>query len=154
MQLAAGKFVDFTDVLWQDIILNLAFIGAIPGLGFWIVWGYRERKRGVRGALEHEWKRGQPHTLRAWKPRTRWIWAWVSLGATGTLLGFGAVLRIADPDDGDALAVLTLGGIYAVIWVVAFPLCRPRPGARPEHASKGPQGPEPNSGTMSERTTD
>ncbi|MFF3485447.1 hypothetical protein ACFYXC_19585 [Streptomyces sp. NPDC002701] len=134
----AATFVTFTDVLWQDILLNLAFIAAVPGLGTWIVWGVRERRRGVRGALEHEWKRGQPSTLRGWKPRNRWIGAWISLGATAILLVFGAVLRVIDPGDDEALGVLAIGGIYAVVWAVALPLCRPLPGPRPEHATQGP----------------
>jgi hypothetical protein len=134
----AATFVTFTDVLWQDILLNLAFIAAVPGLGTWIVWGVRERRRGVRGALEHEWKRDQPSTLRGWKPRNRWIGAWISLGATATLLVFGAVLRVIDPRDDEALGVLAIGGIHAVVWAVALPLCRPLPGPRPEHATQGP----------------
>ncbi|MFJ2743450.1 hypothetical protein ACIO3O_27800 [Streptomyces sp. NPDC087440] len=123
MPLAAGKFIDYTGVLWQDIILNIATIAAMVGLVLRIAWWWRERKLGVRGAAERN--EDPKRHMSGHKVRTRRIWAAASVAGTVLLLAFGGVLMLRGNEDGGT-AVL-FGGIFALAWLVAAPVCRTRP---------------------------
>ncbi|CAM5351247.1 hypothetical protein GCM10010329_40810 [Streptomyces spiroverticillatus] len=117
----AGKFVDFTGVLWKDIVLNVSFIFGMLGVLVWIAWWVQERRRGVRGAAENP-----PLTLGR-RMVTRRVLGVLSVAGTLALLGFGIALATGDDPEGNAGFLLVLGGLFAVAWLVALVLGRPLP---------------------------
>jgi hypothetical protein len=132
MQIGAGKFIDFTQVLWLDIILNAGMIINIIGLTFWIGWGIKERRQGVRGAVRKAHK--ESGHANGWKPRTRWVWAALSTAVWAGWLVLGAALLVSGR--GEAEVPLWLGGICGGLWTLAMPLFRPLPGDRPQHSEE------------------
>ncbi|WP_369214253.1 hypothetical protein [Streptomyces flavofungini] len=130
MEVSAGKFIDYTGVLWLDVILNAVFLCNTVGLSFWIAWGIKERRQGVEGAVRKALKKAGHAS--GWKPRTRWTMAGVAVGANVALMVLGAVL-MATSKQGGGIA-LGWGITYTVLWLVAGPLLRPVAGKRPEHS--------------------
>jgi hypothetical protein len=117
---AAGKFVDFTDVLWQDVLLNVSFLAGITGVLLWFAWWWQERRHGVRGAAEKYRAPGR-------RMRTRRVLAGLSLVGALVQIGFGIALVTGGDPDGDGRALLVFGGVPAVAWLCVLPLCRPLP---------------------------
>ncbi|MFF3645605.1 hypothetical protein [Streptomyces sp. NPDC002564] len=130
MEVSAGKFIDYTDVLWLDIILNAVFIANVIGLSLWVSWGFKERRQGVRGAVRKAFEKAGH--ANGWKPRTRWTLAGVALAGDVTLMVIGAVLLTAADHGGGV--TLGWGIAYAALWLLAIPLCRPVGGPRPPHS--------------------
>ncbi|MFE9393283.1 hypothetical protein [Streptomyces sp. NPDC006784] len=132
VEISAGKFVEFTHVLWLDIVLNAGMILNMVGIMLWTVWGFRERRHGIRGALRKAYKKSSD--AGGWKPRTRWILAGVSVAVAVGLLILGAALSSAGREEGHA--ALTMGGVLAGLWLPVGPLLRPVPGERPERSKE------------------
>ncbi|MFI5808307.1 hypothetical protein [Streptomyces sp. NPDC051561] len=114
-----GKLARYTDVLWLDILLNCAFYLSVLGVACWIAWWWQERKRGVRGAAEKN------RTAVGRRLRTRRVLAGLSIAGSLAQLGFGIPLTVRG--DGDGGMLLLFGGLTAVAWLFALPLCRPLP---------------------------
>lgn len=119
---AAGRFVEFTSVLWIDIVLNAAYVATLPGLLLWIGWGVRERRYGPRGAKERN--RQPKRYMAAGRPRTRWILAWVSVAGALVQLAMGVALEIRGWED--VTFAWVMGLVFALVWACVMPLLRPR----------------------------
>lgn len=117
--LAATKLARFTDVLWQDLLLNAAFFLGILGVAVWVVWWWQERKRGIRGAAK------KPRLTVGRSMRNRRVFAGLSMAGALVHLGFGIPLAARGDDDGSFL--LVFGGLIALAWLIVLPLCRPLP---------------------------
>ncbi|MEU6481930.1 hypothetical protein ABZ858_34675 [Streptomyces sp. NPDC047017] len=144
VETGAGRFIDYTHVLWLDGILNAGMLLNLVGFMLWIVWGFRERRHGIRGALRKTYEKS-PHA-NGWKPRTRWILAGGSAAVAVGLLILGAALSSSGRAEGHA--ALTMGGVWAGLWLLAGPLLRPVAGERPRH-SQDWAGPEDRGGRLS-----
>ncbi|MET9494367.1 hypothetical protein [Streptomyces sp. NPDC006552] len=155
MELSAGKFIDFTNILWLDVILNAVLIVNAIGLMMWIVWGVKERRQGVRAAVRTAYEKSGH--ARGWKPRTRWIMAGLALAGAFALMILGAILK-ADSHEGGALT-LGWGVAYTALWLVAGPFLRPVTAPRPPHsrdwapASPAPASRPGDTGTSTDTST-
>lgn len=145
MTISAGRFIDYTHVGWLDVILNAVFFVNVVGLSFWIAWGIKERRRGVRGAIRKAFE--QSGHANGWKPRTRWIMAGVAMAGALAVLLLGAILTANDESGGHT--TMAWGGIYAGLWLLAGPLLRPVSGPRPQHAKEWAEPGESASGSRS-----
>ncbi|MHB9757405.1 hypothetical protein ACYBSK_23765 [Streptomyces sp. BYX5S] len=125
VELASGKFVDYTHVLWMDIILNLTWILAVLGLLCWITWGFLERRHGIRGAARrHDAKGGNTPGRRL---TTRTVLAVLSVAGSLVQLGFGIALWGRSGEQGDSAGLLVISGaLCLVVWLSAGVFWRPR----------------------------
>ncbi|MFJ9041134.1 hypothetical protein ACIRF8_31770 [Streptomyces sp. NPDC102406] len=124
-ELASGKFVDYTEVLWMDIILNLTWLLAVLGLFSWITWGFLERRHGIRGAVRrHEAKGGSTPGRRV---TTRTVLAVLSVVGSLVHVGFGIALWGRSGEQGDSAGLLVVfGGLCLALWMFAGVFWRPR----------------------------
>ncbi|MFI0242017.1 hypothetical protein [Streptomyces sp. NPDC016845] len=138
MELASGKFVDYTEVLWVDIILNLTWLLAVLGLLSWITWGFLERRHGIRGAVRrHDAKGGSMPGRRV---TTRTVLAVLSVVGSLVQVGFGIALWGRSGEQGDSAGLLVVsGGLCLALWVSAGVFWRPRTWRDvPEEPKDGP----------------
>ncbi|SDK73677.1 hypothetical protein SAMN05421806_11166 [Streptomyces indicus] len=141
VQSARGKFVDFTDVLWMDIVLNLAWIMMLVGLFSWIGWGYLERRHGVRGAVRrHDEKSG---SLPGRRLRVRKVLVGLSVASALVLVGFGLGLNGRPGQEGEDAGLLLWTGVGAlVVWLLGVVFLRPRAWSGPEADDPRKNSPE------------
>ncbi|MYT73366.1 MULTISPECIES: hypothetical protein [unclassified Streptomyces] len=137
-ELASGKFVDYTHVLWMDIILNITWLLAVIGLLSWITWGFLERRHGIRGAVRRHDARGGRMPGR--RVTTRTALAVLSVAGSSVQLGFGIALWGRSGEQGDSAGLLVIsGGLCLAVWLFAGVFWRPRKWrAVPEEATGGP----------------
>ncbi|WP_199547382.1 hypothetical protein [Streptomyces sp. N35] len=121
----ADKFVDYTEVGWIDIILNIAGILAILGLLSWIVWGVMERRHGVRGAARRIEEKG--NTTPGRRINTRVILAVLSVVGSLVLLGFGIALNGRSGSLGENAGLMLVEAVlFLGLWLFAGVFWRPR----------------------------
>ncbi|WP_165331327.1 hypothetical protein [Streptomyces mesophilus] len=132
----ADKFVDYTEVAWIDILLNIAVILAFIGLLSWITWGFLERRHGAReAARRHDEKGG---SVPGRHVRTRMILGALSVVGSLALLGFGLALAGRSGTLGENAGLMQVeGALFLALWLFAGVFWRPRRG--PAERSRQPE---------------
>ncbi|MFD6416826.1 hypothetical protein [Streptomyces sp. NPDC060194] len=135
----AGKLMEFTGVVWQDLLLNALTAAAAYGVIVWFIWWRREWKYGNEGAVKRY--KGDEQRNDGLRARSRWIMAAVSIPAALILAGYGLVLWLGTSGkaSGGGLLALVLAGVLLLAWPVLLRFARPgipRPARAPHDGGR------------------